>query len=138
MGLAVIGILGSMATGAYTRHVTSARNAAAIGDIGAIKLAIDAYRLNNNNDVPPATLAEIKMETKLDPWGNPYVYLNFAGVKGNGGKRKDHNLVPINSDFDLYSKGADGKSSTPLTAKASHDDIILANNGKFVGLAEDY
>jgi general secretion pathway protein G len=46
--------------------------------------------------------------------------------------------VPINSDFDLYSLGKDGKSAGPLTALASRDDVILANDGRFVGLASDY
>ena len=46
--------------------------------------------------------------------------------------------MPVNSDFDLYSMGADGESSAPFTAKNSHDDVVRANNGAFIGLAEDY
>jgi general secretion pathway protein G len=52
--------------------------------------------------------------------------------------RKDKNLVPLNSDYDLYSMGKDGESQIPLTVKISHDDIIRANDGAFVGLAIDY
>lgn len=52
--------------------------------------------------------------------------------------RKDHSLVPINSDYDLYSMGPDGKSQAPLTANASRDDIIRANNGAFYGKASNY
>ena len=52
--------------------------------------------------------------------------------------RKDHNLHPLNSEFDLYSFGKDGQSQSPLTAKASRDDVIWARDGGFVGLAEDY
>ena len=55
-----------------------------------------------------------------------------------GQARKDHNLVPINSDFDLFSAGPDGKSTGPLTAKASRDDIIRGSDGAFVGRAADY
>ena len=55
-----------------------------------------------------------------------------------GQARKDHFLVPLNSDYDLYSKGPDGKSSPPLTAEASRDDIIRANDGAYFGLASDY
>ena len=73
-----------------------------------------------------------------DPWGNPYVYLNIGIQNGVGKLRKDKNLVPINTDYDLYSKGPDGKSVTPLTANSSRDDIIRANNGAYVGEAEDY
>ncbi len=46
--------------------------------------------------------------------------------------------MPINSDFDLYSMGKDGRSVGPLTARHSRDDIVRASNGRFVGLAEDY
>jgi general secretion pathway protein G len=52
--------------------------------------------------------------------------------------RKDRNLVPINSDYDLYSMGPDGESMPPLTAARSRDDIVRANNGGFVGTAEAY
>lgn len=65
------------------------------------------------------------------------------GPKGGGGgpkaqPRKDHNLHPINSDYDLYSMGKDGKSVSPLTGGPSRDDIVRANNGRFVGKAADY
>ena len=75
---------------------------------------------------------------KKDPWGNDYQYLNIAKEKGKGKLRKDKNLVPINSDFDLYSMGPDGSSVAPLTARASRDDIVRANDGGFVGLAGNF
>ncbi|MFQ5988854.1 MAG: hypothetical protein ACE5K9_02950 [Candidatus Methylomirabilales bacterium] len=52
--------------------------------------------------------------------------------------RKDQFLVPLNSDYDLYSKGKDGQSQPPLTAQARRDDIVRANDGGFVGLAPEY
>ena len=55
-----------------------------------------------------------------------------------GQMRKDRNLVPINSDYDLYSMGKDGKSSPSIIAKPSLDDIIRASNGSFVGLAANF
>lgn len=54
---------------------------------------------------------------------------------GVGGARKDRFLVPINSDFDIYSMGRDGQTVAPLTALKSHDDIIRASDGGFYGLA---
>jgi general secretion pathway protein G len=77
------------------------------------------------------------MNLLLDPWGAPYVYLNLDGVP-IGLMRKDQALVPINSDYDLYSKGPDGASVAPLTAVTSRDDIVRANNGSFIGIASDY
>ncbi len=47
-------------------------------------------------------------------------------------------MVPVNTDYDLYSMGKDGKSTSPFTAKASQDDIVRANNGGFLGLVSDY
>ena len=69
--------------------------------------------------------------------GNPYEYLAF--VSDQPGKvRKDHALHPLNSTYDLYSKGKDGASQAPLTAQASRDDVIRANDGSFFGLASTY
>jgi general secretion pathway protein G len=65
------------------------------------------------------------------------VYLNFATTP-QGQWRKDHNLVPLNSAFDLYSMGKDGQSQPPLTAAASHDDIVRASDGNFIGMASRY
>ena len=64
-----------------------------------------------------------------------------ANVSGGGPPsqpRKDRFLHPINSDYDLYSMGKDGQSMEPLTAQKSHDDVIRANDGSFVGLAVEF
>jgi len=94
----------------------------------------------------PDTLAELgRRGNLLDYWGNPYEYTKITcqvASKGNcnapKGARKDKFLVPLNSDYDLYSKGADGDSKAPLTAQASWDDIVRANDGAFVGLASEF
>jgi general secretion pathway protein G len=74
----------------------------------------------------------------IDPWGNPYQYVDLGDVNGKAKARKDHSLVPINSDYDLYSKGKDGRSVSPLTAQHSRDDIVRGRNGGFVGLASNF
>jgi general secretion pathway protein G len=113
-----------------------AKMAKAVGDIRAIGDDIDAYDLSHGQY--PTTLADINRDTFPDPWGNPYQYLNFADTKGKGKMRKDRFLVPINSDFDLYSMGKDGQSVPPLPAKVSQDDIIWANDGDYIGLASQF
>ena len=130
MTLVAIAVPNMLAAFDYTK------NAAAIANIHAIGTEILSYQIVN--DKYPNTLSDIGLGSKLDPWGNPYQYLNFANVNGNGKMRKDRFLVPINTDFDLYSMGKDGARVSPLTAKASHDDIIWANDGSFVGLASDF
>ena len=136
--LTVSGVLATIAYGSYASIVERTKINQAIVDIAKIHSAIEKYRLNHANQ-PPTHLAEIGMALE-DPWGAPYEYLNFASLPGNskGPVRKDHNLVPLNSKYDLYSKGPDGKSVSPLTAKASRDDIIMANDGGYIGLAANY
>lgn len=63
---------------------------------------------------------------------------NGSGNASKGKPRKERFLHPINSDYDLYSMGKDGESVEPLTAKKSHDDVIRANDGGFVGLAVEF
>ena len=60
------------------------------------------------------------------------------GGGGGGGARKDKFLVPLNSLYDLYSMGKDGESVPPLTAAQSWYDVIMANDGGFVGLAKNF
>jgi len=136
--LVIASLLLSIAVPAYDRYVDRAKEARAIGDIGAISIQIGKFQLRNNNALPD-TLGELGIDIPLDPWDVPYEYLNIVTAEpGNGAFRKDKNLNPLNSDFDLYSSGEDKNSKGPLSAKESRDDIIRANNGAFIGLAEDY
>ena len=138
VALVVMSLLAALAVPAYTGMVNRGRVSGAIGDIGSIAVAVERFAVNNNDRLP-ATLAELNMDVPLDPWGNEYVYLNIrAAGLGVGGFRKDGNLNPLNTDFDLYSRGADGESAGPLSAQKSRDDIVRANNGAFIGLGEDY
>ncbi|HZR58974.1 MAG TPA: prepilin-type cleavage/methylation domain-containing protein [Terriglobales bacterium] len=116
--------------------INKAKIATCVADIRTIGDAVLGYQLSNQ--VYPDTLAQVGYGSTLDPWGNLYQYLNFANTHGKGAMRKDRFLVPLNSNFDLYSMGKDGQSVSPLTAAASQDDVIWANDGAFVGLASDY
>lgn len=113
-----------------------ARVARAVGDISTIEDGIALYQTINGQ--LPNNLSQIGYANFLDPWGNPYQYLNHATVMGNGQVRKDRFLVPLNSDYDLYSMGKDGQSQPPLTAKASQDDIVRASDGGYIGLASQF
>jgi general secretion pathway protein G len=142
--VAIIGVLAAIATPTLFTYRTKAKIALAIAEIRIIELEIKEYLIKW--DRLPDSLGEVKLGNIEDPWGNPYQYLKLdeeAGdKKGKGEKegkpRKDHFLVPVNSDFDLYSMGKDGKSVAPFTAKASRDDIVRANDGRYVGLASEY
>ena len=82
-------------------------------------------------------LDDLDIKINQDPWGNSYKYVDFRFIP-KGKRRKDRNLVPVNSTYDLFSMGADGESKAPFTAKASRDDIVRANDGAYLGLASDY
>jgi general secretion pathway protein G len=131
----MMALLAAIAVPSYRSYVDRLNNQTAINDIAIISQAIERYYSDNWR--LPASLADISQDRRLDPWGHPYQYLDFAFAT-RGQMRKDRNLVPINSDYDLYSMGKDGSSVPPLTAKVSRDDVVRAGNGGFVGLASDF
>jgi general secretion pathway protein G len=134
--VAILAVLSAIAIPAYQSYIQTAKVAAATADIMKIAQAIERYK-SQNWSIPP-NLTAIGLDKLLDPWGRPYSYLSFTGLKGKGQMRKDKNLVPINTEYDLYSVGADGQSKPPLTVPVSHDDVILANDGGYIGLASNY
>ena len=134
--IAIVGLLASIGIPVYSNSIEKAKITKAIGDIYVLEKEIIAYA--SSNDRYPGSLTDINRGKLKDPWGNSYRYTNIEAVKGLGKLRKDRFLVPLNSDFDLYSAGKDGKTQAPLTAAASHDDIIRASNGDYVGIASAY
>ena len=138
IALAIVAIAVTVAVPSYTQQIDKANNADAAADIMSISLAIEVFYTRNGRF--PDSLAEIGLDTLQDPWDNTYCYLRIAGagLAGKGALRKDKQLNPVNSDFDLYSMGKDGATRPPFTAKPSWDDVVRASNGRFVGLAADY
>lgn len=136
LAVAVVAVLVAIAVSGWNGWRERARIAQATTDIIAISVVIDQHW--QDTQAFPASLAAIGRGGMRDPWGNAYEYLDLTTAKGKGQARKDHSLVPLNSDYDLYSKGPDGATAAPLTAKSSRDDILRANNGRFVGPASSY
>ena len=137
--VAILGILSSLSIIKIQDMIEHARVAKAIGDLEAIQAELIGFEAGD--DSLPTSLAGVDRDTYLDPWGHPYVYFRYPPAKGGGnvaGARMDRFLHPLNSDFDLYSMGKDGTSQKPITAKASQDDIIRANDGAFIGLAAQF
>jgi len=136
--VAIAAVMSAIAVPMYQGYVFETQANAAGTDIKLLETRIERFFSENRRF--PTDLPELGYAGKLDPWGRAYEYLNIqAGGPGvNGKRRKDKNLVPINSDFDLYSRGPDGDTKPPLTAKPSRDDIVRAANGTWVGIAEQY
>jgi general secretion pathway protein G len=135
ISVAIMGILASFAGLAFSAYHGNSQVKGAVGDIRTIQDAITTFQIFEGR--LPVNLAEVHCDSLRDPWGNPYQYTNFE-TEPKGKWRKDKFLVPINSTYDLWSMGPDGTSVPPLTAKSSHDDIIRANDGLFIGKADLY
>ena len=129
----IIGTLSTMAAPSLQRAREQAQVSAAIAEIAILQAELAIYIEINFG--PPVSLAAIDRAGMIDPWGYPYVY---TVVTGPGGARKDKFMVPLNTDYDLYSVGRDGESAGPLSASKAKDDVIRALNGGFIGLAENF
>jgi general secretion pathway protein G len=132
LALALIG--GSFAVPAFTGYVERSRVARAVSDIGTVSLKLHQWQRSGHS--LPQRLEEAGI-TAVDPWGRPYVYLRAADAS-RAQLRKDGELVPLNSDFDLYSLGPDGISALALAAAPSQDDVVRGANGAFIGVAANY
>lgn len=139
--IAVLGVIVTIAIPSYRNYINKTNNALAISQIVTIKSVIERYYLENHRY--PAELDDIRgslPNNGLDPWGNKYIYTNIAnagpGIMGR--VRADKRLNPINTQYDLYSKGKDGATKRQVSNKDSLDDIILARDGRFIGLAADF
>lgn len=139
IALCVAGIMSTIAVPLYGAIVERANVAQAVADIGMLDMRLERHFANNFRY--PDSLDELPGVQLIDPWGQPYRYLRILdndepGLQGR--LRKDRNLVPINSDYDLYSNGGDGDTRPPLTAGPSLDDVVRAADGSFVGIGEEF
>ncbi len=135
IALVILGTLAAIGIPAYAIYIERAKVFQAIAEIHELDEAITVEF--GFTAVLPADLTGLAVTIAQDPWGNPYEYTNHA-LTPPGQWRKDQMNNPVNSDYDLYSKGKDGNSLFAFTAPVSFDDVVRANDGRFVGLAIDY
>jgi general secretion pathway protein G len=131
----IIATLAAVAIPVLSDQLDKANNAKAIAEILSLEAQITLYQ--DANDGLPDSLNDLGAGGMLDPWGNAYEYAPLTGAPSEQ-PRKDRFLVPVNTDFDLYSMGKDGDSKAPFTQPVSHDDIVRASNGAYVGLASEF
>jgi general secretion pathway protein G len=135
MALGVLAVLLGLAVPAYQSHRNKVLAKHAAQEIVMMSAAIEAYW--NDNRAYPASLADVGFGGRQDPWGRAYAYYN-VDARGRGRARKDRALNPINTDFDLYSVGADGETHGQVSHRRSADDVLRANNGRFIGLGAEF
>jgi len=139
LAIAILGTLSAIAVPTYNNYIDKARNSTAMTDIREMELGIVRFQAERGR--LPDPLAEAGLPTQLDPWGSPYLYTRMQGLskKEMDAKCRWNKFEkPLNEDFDLYSMGKDGKTKPKTTHKDSHDDIIRANGGAYIGLASEY
>jgi general secretion pathway protein G len=135
--LAILGVLGALALTQYVAYIDRVRVVRAVIDLKDISSQIDPAVFEGG--APPSSLAAIGLGGRRDPWGRPYEYLRIQGQPSSIAKsRKDQFLVPLNTDYDLYSRGKDGLTQPTITHATSLDDVIRGNDGAFLGLAAKY
>jgi len=149
--LGIVALLATIAVTAYINYTLKNRINTCIRDIQMLEQPLKAYQLEHG--APPNSLADLGVVAIygtiggsnhaapfLDPWGNPYRYLNLPNdhPPAYPNARRDKNNHPLSSDFDLYSMGADGKTIKPVNNGFGADDIIRANDGGYIGLGAGY
>ena len=135
--IALMALLSSFAIPAYTGYIEDAKVSEAIGDIARITLEIQRFETNNNG-LLPASLDELGLGDMRDPWDRPYIYTPFDADTPKNQKRRNAANQPVNTDFDVLSRGEDKKSARRWNRDNAQDDIVRANNGTYVGLVKDY
>jgi general secretion pathway protein G len=137
IALAILGVLGALTLSQYMAYIDRVRVARAVIELKDISAQLDPIAFEGGR--LPNTLADIGLGGRTDPWGRPYAYLRVRGNPLAASKsRRDQFLVPINTDYDLYSRGKDGLTNQRLTHPVALDDIVRGNDGAFIGLAAKY
>jgi general secretion pathway protein G len=103
-------------------------------EIGQIESAIEGYRSRHHE--LPGSLTDLGSAAPLDPWGHLYEYVNFD-ASGTVGQR-NYDGLPVNSEYDLYSRGPDGRTDADLWSETARDDVVRARDGSFVGSGADF
>jgi general secretion pathway protein G len=150
--LFIVGILATLADTAYLNYVDRSNTKLSIKTIRLLEHAIKTFEMDNMrlpnslNELPSVSLLDangnpvLTPPPFLDPWGNAYQYLNLPNDNPPSypNARRDRGNKPLSLDYDLFSMGPDGRTAKPVDSAFGKDDIIRANSGTYVGIAEYY
>jgi general secretion pathway protein G len=128
--VAIMSTLAAIAIYHYTLLIEKTEEIRAKSDIETIAKLINEFKEANGRY--PDSLAELEGGPFVDPWGNPYQYVNIATAHRSQWRR-DRNNKPINTYYDLWSNGQDGEFSAQIRGDKGLDDIIRAWDGMFIG-----
>jgi general secretion pathway protein G len=131
VGLVIIGVLSTIAVPLFAFVRDRAKVSRCETEIRTLDKDITSYLIDKG--YLPNSLNDVGRGDLKDPWGNLYVYHRNPVYQAP-------DTLPLNSDFDLYSKGIDGNSAESLTSGNSNteDDIIRGCDGGYVGSGFEY
>jgi general secretion pathway protein G len=148
VSLALVATITGIAVPVYKNHLENVAMEQAIIDVRMLEKELAlfeaAFARLPSMYAPDYGLVALRKAPPLDPWGNPYQYLNYAedekhpvtGEPKNA--RRDHQDHPLNTTYDLFSMGKDGLFGLPLTNSKSADDVVRANDGLYVGRGDEF
>ncbi len=128
--LVIVMILATIAIPSFSKVRLTAQNSACTSDLSNIQKVIEAYRAEKSDLPDNLGVDGVKLDTMNDPWRKPYHYmktpiLTFLGLP----------TTLLNTDYDLFSSGADGLANDTNQADPVNDDnIVRASNGVYFGL----
>ena len=148
IALSVLTLLATMAIPWYQGSVRDARVVKAKEELRIISQAIDAFRAKTGNLFFPVSLAQVGHVNRVDPWGNPYLYLNFQSGTGSGlafaleNKLVDSHALPLTKAMRDIAVEVQATRAPPvdlLTAAARTEIDKIVRKDKFLfALNNDY
>jgi general secretion pathway protein G len=138
IAVTILGALIAIAIPMFSSYKDQQNLSLAISDLRLIDNQVKSYKMSNEQ--LPDSLSQVPQGDRKDPWGNTYEYLRIEGkeTETKSQVRADKSMNPINTDFDLYSKGVDGATSRQLTSNTGRDDVVRANDGNYYGLGSNF
>lgn len=129
--IAVVGVVLGSAFQLQRSQREASRQLQAAAQIAAIASSLKAYWEDEHRF--PESLEAANLAPRLDPWGRPYAYHPLP-ARGLENERRDEPLALLNTDFDLYSLGPDGRTDADVNHRYSADDVLRAHDGRYIGL----
>ncbi len=95
--IAIMGILATIAVPFYWKMLGEAKGNVAVSDLKALQQEIELFR--DARGRLPDCLDELPGGNRLDPWGNPYQYLNYDATEketgGGGGRSRRRRVAAV-------------------------------------------
>lgn len=130
--MAILAVLTLLAIPSYDLLTNRARTTGAIEEIRSIEKTIIAWSTDNGGALPEnLTKLGSSLPTSKDPWGRDYEYHLISDPAYM--TPRVFGVDPVNTDYDLFSRGKDGHTDPDISVDAAQQNILRINDGQWVG-----